>query len=231
MVSDSTKTKIVNLIIDNIEGGYYHPEMKSKLKGGEKMGISGETMFGIDRTNGAPQFTTKTPEAVAFWQVVDANYGTHHNDISYYADKADGTKKVAAPVGAKLRQYVKAMILDAYNDYNKYLSDGAKRIVENDPRLFMQFLYAVWNGPGNFQKFADVINAAYSNGERSAQAFWNLVQAARRAKGGLFADGAEKLERLKNQLSNGSSAIWWLLGGAMLAVGIYKLSNSKKRKR
>lgn len=231
MVSDSTKTKIVNLIIDNIEGGYYHPEMKSKLKGGEKMGISGETMFGIDRTNGAPQFTTKTPEAVAFWEVVDANYGTHHNDTSYYADKADGTKKVAAPVGEKLRRYVKAMILDAYNDYNKYLSAGAKRIVENDPRLFMQFLYAVWNGPSNFQKFADVINAAYSNGERSAQAFWNLVQEARRAKGGLFADGAEKLERLKNQLSNGSSAIWWLLGGAMLAVGIYKLSNSKKHKR
>lgn len=233
MVSDSIQTKIVNLIIDNIEGGYYHPDMQSKLKGGEAMGISGETMFGIDRKNGAPQFTTKTPEAVAFWQLVDANYGTHHGDTSYYGDKADGTKKVAAPVGANLRRYVKAMILDAYDDYDKYLSDGAKKIVENDPRLFMQFLYAVWNGPGNFQKFADVLNAAYSNGERSAQAFWNLVQEARRAKGGLFADGAAILERIKHQLpesGSGSGGIWWLLG-AMLVVGIYKLSNSKQRKR
>ena len=224
MVSDITQQKIINLIIDNIEGGYYHPDMQSKLKGGESMGISGETMFGIDRKNGAPQFTTKTPEAVAFWQLVDANYGTHHGDTSYY-----GTK-VPANVGAQLRYYVKEMITDAYDDYDKYLSDGAKSIVESEPKLFMQFLYAVWNGPGNFQKFADILNAAYANGQRDAVVYWDLVQDARRAKGGLFAIGADKLDALKSHFpSGGSSAFKWILA-ALVVCGIVYFSNSKKRR-
>lgn len=233
MVSEAIRKKIVDLIIDNIEGGYYHPDMKDKLRGGENLGISGETMFGIDRKHGAPQFTTKTPEAVAFWQVVDANFGTHHGDTSYYNDKADGRKKTPASVGTQLRSFVKKMILDAYDDYNDYLSDGAKKIVESDPKLFMQFLYAVWNGPGNFQRFANLVNAAYSNGERAAQAFYDIVQTARRNKGGLFAVGADKLDALAKQLpqsGGGSSFFPWLIAGALAALFLYS-ATSKKRNR
>lgn len=233
MIAGNLITQIINAVIDNIEGGYYHPDMQSKLKGGENLGISGETMMGIDRKNGAPQFTTRTADAVNFWNVVDENFGTHHGDTSYYNDKADGRKKVAATVGNQLRGYVRNMILDAYNTYSKYLSAGAKEIVENDPRLFLQFLYAVWNGPGNFQKFADVINAAYGNGERSAQAFYNLVGAARRAKGGLFAVGADKLDAIAATLptSNSGSGWAWLLFGGLVIGAIVYFSNSKKRRR
>lgn len=229
MVSESVKHKIVDLIIDYIEGGYYHPDMKSKLKNGDIMGISGETMFGIDRTNGAPQFTTSTPYAVSFWQVVDANFGSHHGDTTYYGDKADGTKKTPAAVGSQLREYVRKMILDAYNKYSMYLSDGARRIVENDPKLFMQFLYAVWNGPGNFQRFANLVNAAYSNGERAAQAFFDIVQTARRNKGGLFAIGADKLDALANQLPNGGGWGWLLWLGLGIFAVTFLTSKSKKK--
>lgn len=229
MVSDSTKTKIINLVIDNLEGGYYHPDMKDKLRGGERMLDSGETMFGIDRKNGAPQFTTKTPEAVQFWQLVDANFGTHHGDTSYYGDKADGKTKTPAAVGTQLRSFVKEMILDAYNDYNIYLSDGAKKIVESDPKLFMQFLYAVWNGPGNFQRFANLVNAAYSNGERAAQAFFDIVQTARRNKGGLFAEGADKLDALANQLPSGGGFGWLLWLGLGIFAVTFLTSKSKKK--
>lgn len=234
MVTSNTITQIINAIIDNIEGGYYHPDMKSKLIGGENLGISGETMFGIDRTNGAPQFTTKTTDAVNFWNVVDANFSTHHGDTSYYNDKADGRKKTPAAVGNQLRGYVRNMILDAYRAWSSnYLSPGAKEIVENDPRLFMQFLYAVWNGPGNFQKFANVVNAAYSNGERSAQAFYNLVGAARRAKGGLFAVGADKLDTIAATLpgNGGGSGLGLLIFSGLLVGAIVYLSNSKKRRK
>ena len=229
MISDAIKKKIVNLIIDNIEGGYYHPDMKDKLVNGDIMGISGETMFGIDRKNGAPQFTTKTPEAVKFWQVVDANFGTHHGDTSYYGDKADGNKKTPAAVGTQLRSFVKEMILDAYDDYNDYLSDGAKKIVESDPKLFMQFLYAVWNGPGNFQRFANLVNAAYSNGERAAQAFFDIVQTARRNKGGLFAEGADKLDALANQLPSSGGFGWLLCLGLGIFAVTFLTSKSKKK--
>ena len=36
--------KLTNLVIAYLEGGYYHPDMKAKLKGGDAMGDSGETM-------------------------------------------------------------------------------------------------------------------------------------------------------------------------------------------
>lgn len=218
------KLTLTNAIIDNIEGGYYHPDMKSNLRNGDRLGDSGETMFGIDRRAGAPQFTTKTADAVAFWNLVDQYYGTHHSDAAYYGDKADG-RRVPAIVGIQLRHYVSEMIEDAYDDWNDYLSDGAKRIVENDPRLMLQFWYAVWNGPGNFQKFANLVNAAYSNGERSALAFWNLIQNARRSRGGLFAEGADKLDAIAAGLP-GTSSNWllWLLGGGLAALLIYKIS-------
>ena len=216
------KLTLTNAIIDNIEGGYYHPDMKSNLRNGDRLGDSGETMFGIDRRAGAPQFTTKTADAVAFWNLVDDYYGTHHSDTAYYGDKADG-RRVPANVGIQLRYYVSEMIEDAYDDWNDYLSDGAKRIVENDPRLMLQFWYAVWNGPGNFQKFANLVNAAYSNGERSALAFWNLIQNARRSRGGLFAEGADKLDAIAAGLPGSSNVVPWLLAIAAAGFIIYKI--------
>ena len=216
------KLTLTNAIIDNIEGGYYHPDMKSNLRNGDRLGDSGETMFGIDRRAGAPQFTTKTADAVDFWNLVDQYYGTHHSDAAYYGDKADG-RRVPAAVGFQLRHYVSEMIEDAYDDWNDYLSDGAKRIVENDPRLMLQFWYAVWNGPGNFQKFANLVNAAYSNGERSALAFWNLIQNARRSRGGLFAEGADKLDAIAATLPGSSNVVPWLLAIAAAGFIIYKI--------
>lgn len=238
MIPQSTIQKIITLIIDNIEAGYYHPDMKSKLKGGENMGISGETMFGIDRTNGAPQFTTKTVDAMFFWNLVDANFGTHHGDTSYYNDMADGRKHVSAAVGAQLRIYVANMILDAYQTYAKYLSDGARKVVESNPKTMLQFLYAVWNGPGNFQKFAEKVNAAYISGDHSPDSYYNIVQDARRKKGGLFAVGADKLDLIAAQLPSsngngggGSSWLWLLIGGVALFGVAKTFFKPKKRRR
>lgn len=224
-----SREEIVYLIIDNIEGGYYHPDMKSKLKNGDALGISGETMYGIDRTNGAPLFTTGTPQAVQFWQIVDDNYATHHADTAYYNDKADGAKQIPASVGAMLKPLAAAMIVDAFERNSQYLSSGAREIVFNNPRLLLQFLYATYNGSGNFKTFADVVNAAYSNGERSAVAFWNLVQAARRNKGGLFAVGADKLDAIAASMpedsDGGGNWILWLLGGGLALLLISNIVN------
>lgn len=219
-----TRENIVNLIIDNIEGGYYHPDMKDYLRNGDRLGISGETMFGIDRVNGAPLFATGTPCAIQFWQIVDDNFGSHHADTSYYGDKADGTMKTPASVGERLRPLAAAMISDAFDRNSQFLSEGALQMVLNNPRLLLQFLYATYNGSGNFKTFANVMNAAYANGERSATAFWNLIQEKRRSKGGLFAEGADKLDAIAATLPDGGSGwLWWLLGGIAVSVLIYKM--------
>ena len=235
-----THADLVYKIIDNIEGGYYHPDMKSKLKNGDVMGNSGETMYGLDRKNGAPGVTTATNSGVKFWQLVDRYYSSHHGDTKYWNDKAEGKKSdIPASVGAQLKPLAADIIEYLFQKNLPKLSAGAQQLVLRDPALTLQFLYATYNGSGNFQKFADVMNAAYSNGERSAQAFWNLVQAARRAKGGLFAIGADKLDKILGTIpgtsvnggGSGNALLWGGLavGGALLAFLLFGKKSKKRR--
>lgn len=217
-----TADTLITYIINNIEGGYYHPDMKDKLRGGEALGISGETMYGLDRKNGAGSAVTNSDAGQNFWRLIDANYGTHHADTTYYGDMADG-RRVPAVVGSQLKAYTQTIIKTMFDDYaGRYLSPGAKAVIMSNPQLQLQFLYAVWNGPGHFQTFANLVNAAYANGTRAAGALYQLVSDARRKKGGLFAIGADKLDAICNKYlggvpSSGGGSWWpWLLGGFAL---------------
>lgn len=225
-----TADQLVTYIIQNIEGGYYHPDMKAKLKNGDALGISGETMYGLDRLNGAGSAVTDSTAGRNFWALVDANYGSHHGDTAYYGDMADG-RRVPASVGAQLKQYTSEIIKSMFNDYaGRYLSPGAKAVIMSSPALQLQFLYAVWNGPGHFKTFANLVNAAYAGGTTAAAALYQLVADARRKKGGLFAIGADKLDAICDKYlggvpSSGSGSWWpWLLGG----FALYLLLKSKK---
>lgn len=209
-----TASLLINEIINRIEGGYYHPDMKAKLRGGENMLSSGETMFGIDRANGGNINTSA--EGVAFWNLIDANYSDKHGNTAYYNDMADG-KKIPANVGKQLRQYVEQIIMNLFNTNVRFLSDGAKKIVLSSPELLLQFLYACWNGSGNFQKFANIVNAAYQNGERNAKQLYNLVQEARRSRGGLWKKGADKLDVIVANLRKSKGWLWL----ALAVLGIY----------
>lgn len=209
-----TASLLINEIINRIEGGYYHPDMKAKLRGGENMLSSGETMFGIDRKNGGNINTSA--EGVAFWNLIDANYSDKHGNTAYYNDMADG-KKIPANVGKQLRQYVEQIIMNLFNTNARFLSDGAKKIVLSSPELLLQFLYACWNGSGNFQKFANIVNAAYQNGERNAKKLYDLVQEARRSRGGLWKKGADKLDVIVANLRKSKGWLWL----ALAVLGIY----------
>lgn len=206
---------LVILIIDNLEGGYYHPEMKSKLKNGDSMLDSGETMYGLDRKHGKTLNTGA--DGVNFWNVIDMHYGTHHADTRYYNDKADG-RLIPKAVGDELKTYIYNIMSAQLQKNAAMLSEGARKIVFNSPALTLQFLYACWNGSGNFQTFANVINAAYANGKKSAEAYWDLIQKERRKKGGLIAKGADILDNLKSKVENKTKKKWIvpiLLGAAL----------------
>lgn len=217
---------MIDYIIDNIEGGYYHPDMKTaNPQKFAVMGISGETMFGLDRTNGAGSAVTNSDAGKKFWALIDQYYGNHHSDTSWYNDMADG-KRVPADVGSQLREYTTQIISAMFNSYaGKYLSDGARAVIMSNPALQLQFLYAVWNGPAHFKTFADLVNAAYSNGTRAASALYQLVGDARRSKGGLFAIGADKLDKICEDYLGGvpgttGGDLWkWLLAG----VGVFAI--------
>lgn len=234
-----TATKYVTIVIDNLEGGYYHPDMKPKLKGGELMMDSGETMYGLDRKAGAPGVTVGASQE-AFWRTVDTYYGKHHADTSYYGDMAAGKKSdIPSTVGQTLKSYAADIIMQLFNSYaTKYKLDAAAaQKIFSDPALTLQFFYAVYNGPVAFGKFVEVMNAAYSKGTQDARALYQLLQAKRRTMGSgeygnkLYRQGADKIDQIikkyfnldyaNGAASSGNGAKLLLILLAAAGVGYY----------
>lgn len=179
----TTARQYTDIVIDNFEGGYYHPNLKQYLKGGENMGISGETMFGIDFLHGGSlgnsDFATEVHNFFAPY--VDQVYD-NSSAVKLYNDKADGKKIAPAEYGKRWRPMVADLMLQVMRNNFKYLTPEAQQMVLSDPALLLQFWYANWNGSGNFQKFADVMNRAYNAGERDPQTINCLILAERYKK-------------------------------------------------
>lgn len=145
---------IVAKVIDQLEGGYYHPDM---LKDGrvkdQRYSASGETMMGIDRKAGGDINTT--PEGIEFWNLIDAANARTEWKWLYRG----------GPLEQQLRKLAGKMIKRYYNQYaQRYLSEKALKIVNENPKLLFNFVYAVWNGPGWFKNFAEDINVAVEKG-------------------------------------------------------------------
>lgn len=149
MISESNFSSITDKVIKVLEGGYYHRDMMfdGRLRYDARLESSGETMFGIDRKNGASLKTS--PYWIPFWAIIDKanarklwkwNYrgGQYENELRTLAGK------IMFPHFTRL--------------FNTYLSDKAKAVVLANPRLVLHFAYASWNGEGWFERFADKIN-------------------------------------------------------------------------
>jgi len=158
---------IINTIIDNLEGGYYNPDM---LRDGRvtdsRYGASGETMFGIDRKTG-PE--SNTPAGQKFWALIDAQPDKANWRNEYMAkDKPE--------LSNQLRQLVAEMMKPFFEKYTKdYLSPESAAIVSKDPALTFHFVYATFNGSGWFQKFARLINNAVTSGNTDPKSLLALA--------------------------------------------------------
>lgn len=141
--------KYIDIIIDNIEGGYYHPNMKEKNP--DKfavMGSSGETMYGMDRVAGAGLF--KSESGKAFWAAIDKEDAAHKWTYNY---KPTGT------LATQLKGYVCDIQTAQFNTLaKKYLKENTS-IVENDDCLCLHFFYGCWNGSWWFKYYAEKLNA------------------------------------------------------------------------
>jgi hypothetical protein len=177
----------VTLVIDNLEGGYYHPQM---LKDGRvkdtRYSSSGETMFGIDRKAGGSINTT--PAGKEFWGVID-NAG---------ASKSWKWNYKGGNLGGKLKELAAKIIYPEYiRMSNRYLSPEARKIVDSDRRLLFNFIYATWNGEGWFERFAKPINAAVKNGVTDVDALTKIaVERRTSSTNSLIAQGGRKISDL-----------------------------------
>lgn len=224
-LDSTTARQFTDIVIDNFEGGYYHPNLKAYLKGGEKMGISGETMYGVDFEHGGSLGQSQFAQEVHnFFAPYVAQVTDNASAVRIYNDKANGKKVAPKEYGERWRPMVAQMMLNLFKQYFSYLSPGAQQMVLNDNALMLQFWYAVWNGETRFKKFADIMNAAYNGGERNPQTI-NILILKERYK--LPYNSTTKMDKITaemygrpNTLTPAKKFPWWLLilGGAALLV-------------
>lgn len=192
-VAASDWSKMVNIIIDNLEGGYYHPDMLAdgRIKD-SRYGASGETMMGMDRKTGG--WETKGPVAAEFWRLIDEAGARTNWKYGY----------MGGPLEPKLRELVVQIMRPLFEKYlGSYMSPEARAIVMADAGLTFNFAYAVWNGPGWFQRFARVINEKVANGVTDPKELLRIAVDTRKnwsssnaASNSLIAQGGRKIEKI-----------------------------------
>jgi murein DD-endopeptidase MepM/ murein hydrolase activator NlpD len=192
---------IVNLIIDNLEGGYYHPDMLNdgRVKDG-RFGASGETMYGMDRKAGGTEATG--PAGREFWALIDAEDARSKWKHGYML-------KDNPSLDRKLRKLAGDIMKPFFVKFSKsHLSPEAADIISKDPALTFNFAYATWNGEGWFQRFARTINEAVASGNKDPKSLLQIVIDRRSNSGNsLIAQGGPKVGKIANRISSSSSTM------------------------
>jgi len=180
---------IVGLIIDQLEGGYYHPDMMAANPVKFKLyGYSGETMFGIDR-----RYHNSTAAAKRFWAIVDSANARKNWAWNY----GGGTFR------QKLKDAAAEVMYDEYDVFaNKYLSKQAKAIIETDDRLLFNFIYATWNGDKWFRILSGDFNAAVAKGITNKDELVKVAVASRISSGNtVITQGGKKIAKFINTIT------------------------------
>lgn len=182
---------ITQFVIDNLEGGYYHPNM---LKDGrvtdQRYKNSGETMFGIDRVAGGS--INKTPAGIKFWSIIDNANAKNLWKWNYKGGS----------LAPQLKELVAEIMFPVYNNYAKnYFSNQSKSIVESDNRLLFNFIYASWNGPAWFKMFAEKINTAIASGINNTDKLTEIaINTRKNSTNSLIKQGGNIIEKIIDQL-------------------------------
>lgn len=215
--------KITGEVINRLEGGYFHPDMRTKNP--DKFGAyhrSGETMFGLDRHAGhglfynekrlsddvienmkniySGKYSYKNNAAREFWKTIDLSNARSKWAWNYIPPEPikSGLKLVAS----------KIMYEPFLENANRYLTPQARNIVFNEPRLLFHFSYATWNGSGWFKKFANDINKAVKLGITNPDKLVQIAIASRTTEGltegskpnKLIKQGGEKIKTFINEI-------------------------------
>jgi hypothetical protein len=192
---------MVNLVINNLEGGYYHPDMlqDGRVKD-SRYGNSGETMFGLDRMAGGTEATG--PAGKEFWALIDSQNARTNWKYGYMANDNPGLE-------SKLRVLAGNIMKPLYGEYvHKFLSPEAAQIVNSYAPLAFNFIYGTWNGPGWFQKFAKVINDAVAGGNTDPKSLLQISLERRSGSGNsLIAQGGPKVANISNNIAASTSTM------------------------
>lgn len=197
-------------VIDNFEGGYFHPKMyianPVKFKVFEN---SGETMFGLDRHAGfnlfykgerksnsvqnnlkfieSGDYEYKNEAAKKFWGILDsldAKNNFKHLDTG-------GANREKLTILASEIMYPEFLRL-AY----KNLSEESQKIVFADPRLLFHFIYATWNGEGFFKFYANKLNKSIQESKNINTLVNEQIELRKNSNYSTIRNTGEKMKKL-----------------------------------
>ncbi len=191
--------KLVGIVIDNFEGGYYHPNMlRDGRVNDSRYSSSGETMFGIDRKTGGTLNTS--PAGQKFWSLIDEAGAADEWQWNYFG--GDLQPQLKELVGQMMEPHYMSLL-------SQRLSPAEIKIVNSDPRLIMHFVYASWNGAGWFKKFANDVKEAIQAGITDLNQLAAITIKSRveeglqkgKAPNSLIAQGGKKMQELYTRLA------------------------------
>jgi hypothetical protein len=191
---------LANVIIDKLEGGYYHPNM---LRDGRirdrRYGASGETLYGMDRKHGTA--FTNTPEGIKFWETIDRLDAKNKWEWNSMGGQYEG----------QLKKLAVNMIKPKYNEFlSRYVKDkNIIDLINSNAGLCINFIYAVWNGDKYFKDMANIIVRDYNNNIKDTNVLVsNLLKYRKSHTSSLIRQGGDKLEKIikDNDYANVQSA-------------------------
>ena len=155
--------EVTKQVIANLEGGYFNPIMftdgRLSQESRSTFGRSGETMFGIDRVAGGTINTS--PAGLAFWKLIDDARAATTWRYNFIPQDPLKTQILNAAI-----QVMKPVFEGLFNTY---VSKEIQDIVKSDGRLYFNFIYATWNGPGYFEQFSKQITLAFNKGQKNSE--------------------------------------------------------------
>jgi len=170
---NSNFSKITDKVIEKFEGGYWNPFCIKHPK--EGMGVSTETMFGLDRYNGNIE---STPEGKEFFKILDdekyklgAKSKGSGKDMKWKRMDDFCQKWTWGYNGGDKRDILKQLTIKIMN---KHFDDNLRNFVKDSktkekiktiPGLTLHMSYASWNGPGFFRDFAKTLQDGVASGK------------------------------------------------------------------
>lgn len=184
MIDQDYFNKITGVVIDKLEGGYLHPDMKLP----PAFSSSGETMFGLDRFAGHDYYYStprigKSPKSDLKY-IYNGSYQYKTKDSQEFwttIDKAGARTKwihgyLGGSLNARLKELAGNILYPFFLKYcDRYMDPKTKEIVMNDPKLTFLFSYSVWNGEGYFRKFANKLDEYVKSGITNPEKLKNLI--------------------------------------------------------
>ena len=201
---------VTQLVIDTLEGGYFHPKMYQANPG--KFALyktSGETLFGLDRHAGHDLFysskrkstnpieglkyidtyTYKNAFASEFWETIDKYARLEGWKWNTRGGKHEGKLKALA---------ASIMYPEFLRLAKKYLTESSQKIVYADDSLLFHFIYATWNGEGFFKYYAKRFNQLQAQKASASELLADQIQARRDSAYSTIRKSAVTLEKIFN---------------------------------